>query len=103
MLLLRQGASRQRRAREVCFVSEQLLSFHFQVRELFLKDVLLTPKVVVQDNLTLQVAHHLVTNLVCLVDSLRDCPVSRRELIQSFRLLAQVFRLEDEPVLHWVL
>ena len=69
---------------------------------LLLKNVLLAPEVVVEDDLLLEVVQHLVADFVRLVDPLVDRSVPRGELIEGDDLLLQVIRGEDELVLLWV-
>ena len=97
--VLLEGTARERCKVEVCLVAEQLLCFRLEVREFLLKNVLLSSEVVIEDDLILQVAHHLIPNLICLVDPARDRPVPRRELVQCLSLRVQILRLKDESIL----
>ena len=51
------------------------------------KLVLFAPEMVVQNNLVLQIVEHLVTYVVCFMDAVSNCPVSRLEFVQRFHLL----------------
>ena len=57
------------------------------MRVLLLKQILLTPEVVVQNDLLLEVVHHLVADLVGFIDSLGDRSMSGGELVQGLHLL----------------
>ena len=103
LFLFNQRGPCQRGTIEISICAEQLLSLGFQVRILLLKQVLLAAEVMVENNLFLQVVHHLVSNFICLVDLVCDRFVTCRELIKCAHLLRQVLITEHELVLPRVL
>ena len=61
------------------------------MRVLLLKYILFAPEVMVKNDLLLQVIRHLVSNLVGLINALRDRLVPRLKLVECSYLSLQVF------------
>ena len=72
-----------------------------QVRVLDLELILLAPEVEVEDDLLLQILDHLVTDLVCLLNPLRDGGVASLEVIKSCHLALQIVLVKYVLVRVW--